>query len=99
MKKYTEYKDLETFANAYAKSQGYGSATEIVESEKVRIVDRWDYGYRKHTTGEYVSNAYRNKFGWKNTYYQSAITVVGVPKRIADHFGRTLKRYVPRETV
>jgi|WetSurMetagenome_2_1015567.scaffolds.fasta_scaffold526152_1 hypothetical protein len=30
------------------------------------------FGYRKCTTGEYVSNAYRQNFGWKNTYYQNA---------------------------
>lgn len=29
-------------------------------------------GYRKNTTGQYVPNSYRSKFGWKNTYYQSA---------------------------
>lgn len=38
-------------------------------------------GYRKFTTGEYVSNAYRDKFGWKNTYYQAAcMDVVLVPR-------------------
>ena len=38
------------------------------------------YGYRKLTTGEYVPNAYRDHFGWKNTYYQPAmleITIAG----------------------
>ena len=34
------------------------------------------YGYRKNTTGEYVSHAYRSNFGWKNTYYQRAILAV-----------------------
>lgn len=29
-------------------------------------------GYRKNTTGEYVSHAYRRNFGWKNTFYQSS---------------------------
>lgn len=33
-------------------------------------------GYRKYTTGEYVPNSYRDKFGWKNTYYQSASLVI-----------------------
>ena len=29
-------------------------------------------GYRKLTTDEYVPQAYRANFGWKNTYYQAA---------------------------
>lgn len=33
-------------------------------------------GYRKHTTDQYVPNAYRSNFGWKNTYYQAASLVV-----------------------
>ena len=34
------------------------------------------YGYRKNTTGEYVSNSYRRNFGWKNTFYQAASLVI-----------------------
>ena len=29
-------------------------------------------GYRKYTTGEYVSKAYRANYGWKNTHYEHA---------------------------
>lgn len=35
-------------------------------------------GYRKNTTDEYVPNAYRANFGWKNTYYQHARLAINV---------------------
>lgn len=37
------------------------------------------HGYRKYTTDEYVPNAYRRNFGWKNTYYQPAKLVITIP--------------------
>ena len=51
---------------------------EISETKPTGIVERTEYGYRKYTTGEYVSNAYRRNFGWRNTYYQEAHTRVRV---------------------
>jgi hypothetical protein len=56
--------NLQKEANRIARQAGYGVAEHIA------------YGYRKYTTGEYVSNAYRSSFGWKNTYYQNASTTI-----------------------
>jgi hypothetical protein len=42
------------------------------------LVEHISNGYRKWTTGEYVPNAYLANFGWKNTYYQCAITTVSI---------------------
>jgi len=63
-------------ANIIARKSGYNCATKIVAGNEDKTISHINYGYRKYTTGEYVSNAYRNHFGWKNTYYQEAITVV-----------------------
>ena len=63
-------------ANAIARQAGHGAATRIVLGPEDAVIDHTSYGYRKFTTGEYVSNAYRAKFGWKNTYYQCAETTV-----------------------
>ena len=65
-------------ANSIARKNGYGRATEIILGNEDKIVSHISYGYRKYTTGEYVSNKYRSNFGWKNTYYQHAETVVMV---------------------
>lgn len=68
-----------TRANAIARANGYGMATKITrDSGPSRVVSHVPYGYRKNTTGEYVPNAYRCNFGWKNTYYQNALTEVNV---------------------
>ena len=70
-------------ANIVARHAGHGSATEIICAttgpDAPRVLLHTPYGYRKTTTGEYVPNKYRANFGWKNTYYQSAETVVAVP--------------------
>jgi len=71
-------KEQKRLANCIARSHGYGKATEIIIGSKNRIVSRTPYGYRKYTTGEYVPNKYRSNFGWKNTYYQRAETVVEI---------------------
>ena len=66
-------------ANIIARQNGFGRATVILISNEISescVLSHTNYGYRKHTTGEYVSHKYRNKFGWKNTYYQHAETVV-----------------------
>lgn len=65
-----------TEANSIARSNGYGTATKIVRGPESKLMDHVDYGYRKYTTGQYVARAYLNNFGWKNTYYQHAETVV-----------------------
>lgn len=70
-------------ANIVARQSGYGSATTVVCTTsgpiRPRVISHTRYGYRKNTTGEYVPNRYRNNFGWKNTYYQPAETVVAIP--------------------
>lgn len=69
-------------ANVAARKAGYGRATEIKINPDIpepRVVHHTRFGFRKFTTGEYVSNAYRAKFGWKNTFYQNAETVVEIP--------------------
>jgi len=67
-------------ANVIARTAGYGTATEIVFGDEDKVVSHTSYGYRKNTTGEYVPNSYRSNFGWKNTYYQHAATVVMLKK-------------------
>lgn len=69
-------KEIQKKANSIARKAGYGSATEIVFGEEDKVISHTSFGYRKYTTGEYVSNKYRSNFGWKNTYYQPAKTVV-----------------------
>lgn len=63
-------------ANIIARKAGYGKATKIITGNEDKVISHTDFGYRKVTTGEYVPHAYRNNFGWKNTYYQKAETVV-----------------------
>lgn len=72
---------LQKIANSIARKHGYGTATEIVRvsDDHPIIIKHVTYGYRKRSTGEYVSNRYRQCFGWKNTYYQNAETIVGIP--------------------
>ena len=65
-------------ANRIARANGAGRATEIVRSGFDGVVSHIKYGYRKYTTDQYVPNSYRAHFGWKNTYYQAAKTVVSI---------------------
>jgi hypothetical protein len=72
----------EVVANRFAKSLGYGRATSVVVSSDYNtptLIRRVDYGHRKCSTGQYVPTAYLNNFGWKNTYYQHAVTEIGLP--------------------
>jgi hypothetical protein len=69
---------LQKRANIIARRNGYGKATKIVLGAENKVVKHRRYGYVKNTTGEYVPNAYRNNFGWKNTHYVAAETVVMV---------------------
>jgi len=75
-------RNIQRIANSFARQHGYGIATEVIVDNEVKapyILERVEYGWRKNTTGEYVSNAYRNNFGWKNTFYQNAKTIVVIP--------------------
>ena len=63
-------------ANRVARAAGFGKATKIVFGTETRVISHTRRGYRKYTTGEYVPKAYLANFGWKNTYYQCAETVV-----------------------
>jgi hypothetical protein len=80
MKKLNE-KQLQVLANSYARKHGWGRATKVVfgNINDPKIIKTTSRGYRKFTTGEYVPNSYRANFGWKNTYYQAAETVVMLP--------------------
>ncbi len=69
---------FQKFANKIARRYGFHSATKIIFGRENKVLSRTDYGYRKYSTGEYVPNAYRANFGWKNTYYQSVETVVEI---------------------
>jgi len=93
MKETGHYPDIQTFANAAARHFGCGRADHIIVCEmenpksRSKLVNHVSYGYRKYTTGEYVPNKYLANFGWKNTYYQCAVTTIGVSKDVAKHFG------------
>jgi Rod binding domain-containing protein len=69
-------------ANTIARKAGFGLATRITYdlTKGDCVIDRIRPGYRKISTNQYVPNAYRRRFGWKNTYYQPAITVVNLAK-------------------
>ena len=71
-------KTMKKYANVIARSAHYHSATTILFTGLNKVVSHVCYGYRKYTTGEYVSNKYRDNFGWKNTYYQQAETIVSI---------------------
>ena len=70
-------------ANAIARKAGYGKATEITYNLDIPegVTGGCTCGYRKRTTGQYVPKAYLRNFGWKNTYYQPAVTVVNLHKQ------------------
>jgi hypothetical protein len=74
-------REIVKLANSCARRSGYQKATDIVfrDVPEFEVVRRAEPGYRKKTTGERVPRAYLRKFGWKNTYYQSAVTVVAAP--------------------
>lgn len=73
--------NFQKIANTVARKCGYGRATEIVFEDvpSPYVKGHTSYGWRKYTTGEYVPMAYLINFGWKNTYYQHAETVVVLP--------------------
>jgi hypothetical protein len=71
-------KKLHRHANSIARQHGYGFATSIQLGTADVVLANVQFGYRKKTTNEYVSNAYRNNFGWKNTYYQHAECLVEI---------------------
>ena len=65
-------------ANQIARSAGHGRATRIIEGNRDCVLSHVAFGYRKISDDQYVPNSYRSNFGWKNTYYQKAATVVMV---------------------
>jgi len=65
-------------ANSIARRHGHGMATAIILGTEDRVISHTRYGYRKCSDGQYVPNAYLANFGWKNTYYQHAETVVEI---------------------
>lgn len=73
---------LMTAANRVAKKGGCQKSTAIVIGQVDQVVERVLCGYRKRTTGEYVTASYRKK-GWSNTYYQRAIAVVELSEATA----------------
>ena len=75
-------KAIKKSANIIAREEGFGKASFIVSGDKNEVVEHIRYGYRKNTTDEYVPNAYRSNFGWKNTYYQAALTTVEIVNNI-----------------
>jgi len=81
-------KDIQIIANVVARNEGCGSATEIrfAKTDVAYVADHTRYGYRKITTGQYVPNKYVRNFGWKNTYYQNAETVVVLPISLVEQF-------------
>ncbi len=74
----TTTRDQQRKANTVARRNGHGRATTVILGSENRVVSHVNYGYRKYTTGEYVPVAYRQNFGWKNTYYQAAETTVEI---------------------
>lgn len=88
MKDPKSYKSLQQFANAIARYNGAGKSDAIIVTGLGRntLYSHTRYGWRKNTTGQYVPNSYRSNFGWKNTFYQHAFTVVQVTKEVFDHF-------------
>ena len=68
--------EMKRRANILARTYGTTKATKIILGKEDRVIEFTSCGYRKNTTGEYVSKAYRNNFGWKNTYYQPVICEV-----------------------
>ena len=81
--------NLQQEANRIARQAGYNIADHIVVGDHNGVIKHIRYGYRKYTTGEYVSNKYRANFGWKNTYYQNAVTTVMLRDPRASFSGTT----------
>ncbi len=92
MKNLSEYKSIDQYANAVARQHGSGFATTITVAADpdfpvlAKIGRRVAFGYRKKSNDQYVPNAYRARFGWKNTYYQSAKCEVIVNPYVAFFF-------------
>ena len=59
MKRYHEYKSLQNAANAFAKANSWGRATaiDVAGTAEAEMGECAGYGYRKYTTGGYVSNS------------------------------------------
>ena len=75
--------EIKTTANIIARANHMGAATGIIKGELLEVVRTTDFGYRKNSDDSYVSNTYRDHFGWKNTYYQNAECVVSIPETLS----------------
>ena len=72
---------IQKLGNIIARKNGCGKDTIIIVDKRFKkgngkVDEHIPFGFRKITTDEYVPNNYRKNFGWKNTYYQHAITTV-----------------------
>lgn len=74
-------KGLIRYANAVARRNGHGRADNIFVGEDDKVLAHVPYGYRKNTTGQYVTNSYVRK-GWSSVFYQHAETTVQVCKDV-----------------
>jgi len=79
MKTYEE--KIQTIANSFARKHHFFKATTILfgNIKEPKIIDWTPCGYRKCSNHQYVPKAYLRNFGWKNTYYQHALTTVVLP--------------------
>jgi len=79
MKTYEE--KIITMANSVARKFGHNTATTILfgNVKEPKVIDKTPCGYRKCSNHQYVPKAYLRNFGWKNTYYQHALTTVLLP--------------------
>ena len=74
-------KTTQQIANSVARKNGANIATSIIFANipEGKVTNHVKFGFYKNTTGERVPNAYRRKFGWKNTHYKAAICEVTLP--------------------
>ena len=81
--------EIQRYANSIARKNGYGTATKIEFVKQLRfpmVGERIESGYRKKTTGQYVTNSYRKLCRGKGLYYQHAQTTVSLPEEILKNF-------------
>jgi len=79
---------VQQWANSIARGYGRGKATDftvVLGGHRIEVIESIRPGYRKNTTGEYVSSAYRRNFGWKNTFYQPAVFEIEIPYSLIAH--------------
>jgi hypothetical protein len=71
--------DVWEFLKKHSSSwQSLSSKIDTTKPDPINIEKLVSYGYRKYSTGQYVPKKYLSHFGWKNTYYQKAITEISI---------------------